>query len=282
MADVIFTKGSFIKSNSYQAIINLFKAAGWTDVSSNPTTDFVVLNSKGEAGNKSLFIQLRPFISANTTSIETTDNNVIAYRLIGKYTPGASGVAGTFERPSETWSTIYTVPTTTAINKDITLDYHVNVNKNRMIIAIESPPSISQGAILHYIGLSDATYGEDSDSRGLLVANSAYPRANQQLHITNAAETLPSDSASSTRLIYCTLAPKNPNSAGLFTFAEMLYGNPTEGIRGKLNGIFALPAGGLNNGDIINVGLKKFRIIITQIISNSNSFPTTVFALQIS
>ena len=283
MADYIFSKGTFLKREGFRNIVNQFKSAGWVDVSSNPTADFVVLNSKGESGDKDLFIQLRPFETVEATnSTETTDFNIITYRLIEKYTPGATGVSGTFERPTETWQKIHLVPLATVVNKDTELTYHAHVNKNRMIITIESPPTVNLNAITYYIGLPDVTYTTESGSKGLVVPSTFYPRTNGVIHVSNSADGTPNETTSTTRTIYCTLSPKNPNSAGLFTFSEMLYGSTTEGIRGKLSGLFALPNGGVNTGDIIKVGMKEFRIIVNQQTSTYTSFPTATFAIQIA
>lgn len=280
MADVIFTSGTVQKNGVYAMMINAFIAAGWTNISSHAVTDFDVLRSPGEAGDKNLIIQIRPGNATNVNPITTTDYNVMSYRLIGDYTPGAPGVAGTTTRAAEAWTLMYIVPTATTVPQATTMTYFMNVNKNRMIIVLETPPAISQLPVMHYIGLPDQTYASEPASRGLLVASSAYPKTNATLHITNTPGEVASETASSTRTLYCELAPKNPNSAGMFAFSEIMYGSSTEGFRGKLNGIYALPSGGVNNGDIVNVGTKVFRIVVNQAVASQNSFSTSVFAIQ--
>ena len=252
------------------------KSAGWNDVSTAPATDFVVMHSKGESGDKDLFIQLRPTNVSNANSTETTDYNVMSYRFVEGYE------AGVFTRSSEPWNAIHLAPTTTniALTGELELTCFYHVNKNRIIMVIETPVSTAYGAVLFYLGLPDTTYTTESGSKGVVYATSAYPRTNQTLQISNATDGLPSDSASSTRSLYSTLSPKNPNSAGLFTISEILYGSSIEGIRGKLDGIYQMPNGNVNNGDVITIGAKEFRVVVTQAVSSQNSFSSSTFVIQ--
>ena len=280
MADYVFTKGTALKKDMFTKIVQLFTSAGWTNVSSNPTTDFTVLHSKGESDDKDLFIQLRAFNTAETTtSIETTDTNAMSYRFIEGYEAGADGASGTFTRPTEVWTPLYIAPSTTSVNREVELEYYYSINKNRLIIVIETPVSVNLAPILLYLGLPDTTYTTESGSRGVIFGASAYPKTNNTINISNASDGLPSDPASSNRTPYVTLAPKNPNSAGLFTLSEILYGNTTEGIRGKLTGIYQMPNGNVNNGDTIVIGSKEYRVVATHIISGS-SFSSNTFVIQ--
>ena len=280
MADAIFTPGTCLKKELYQTIINAFLAAGWQNVSSNPATDFDVLTSPGEDGDKSLTIQLRPTNTSNGNSVITTDNNVCSYRLIESYTPGSPGSAGTFGRPSEAWNNLYIVPSTSAVSMDTPMTYWLHVNKNRLIIVIETPPATGIGPVTHFIGLPDEVMVSEPGSRGLLVASSAYSKGNGVVHITNTPGELAPESTSSTRTIYCQLAPKNPNSAGRHIMSPMKYGNGSESYRGLLSDLFALPAGSGSTGDIVMEGPKKYRLIVNQNASY-NSFPSTTLAIRI-
>jgi hypothetical protein len=279
MADVLFTMATSQKNQMYTTIINAFIAAGWENISSNAAVDFDVLRSPGESGDKTLTIQLRATSPTNTNSTLTTDYNVASYRLIESYTPGAPGVAGVFGRPTEAWNTLYLLPTVNLIAGASVLTYFINVNKNRMIIVIESPPALSLSPITHYIGLPDITFASEPGSRGLLVASSAYAKLALGVHITNTPGEVASEPLSSTRAVYCQLSPKNPNSAGIYSFSEMKYGSTTEGFRGKLNGILTMPVGGINTGDIINVGAKQFRAIVNHVAA-PNTFPSVVLVIQ--
>lgn len=281
MADYIFTSGTVQKNQVYQKIIDSFISAGWTNISSNPATDFDVLKSVGEAGDKNLIIQLRPGNATNVNPITTTDYNVMSYRLIGDYTPGAPGVAGTTTRSAEAWTLLYIIPTATTVPQTTIMTYYMHVNKNRLIISLETPPAVGQAPIVHYIGLPDTVWCTESGSRGLLVASSAYPKTNVTLHITNTPQEVASETASSTRTLYVQLAPKNPNAAGLISHSEVTYGNTAESWRGKLTGLYQLPNGGISNGDTYNIGTRKFRAIVAQNVASQNSFSSNTFGIQI-
>lgn len=279
MADIIFSTGTCKKKDVLNTMVNLMKAAGWNNVSSNPATDFIVMNSKGEAGDKDLFIQFRSSNISNANSIESTDYNVASFRLIGSYVPGAPGVSGIFERTTEAWRNLYVVPSTTTVNSEVMLNYHYSVDKNRIIFIIETPESINFAPVTHYFGLP-LSFVSEPNSRGVIAASSAYAVTASNVQITNAAGELPSDAASSSRVVYAAMPPKSPNSAGKHTPVEMYYGNTTEGIRGKLEGIYVIPSGGVNNGDTLSVGTKLFRAVVNGVAS-SNSFPSTTLFIQI-
>lgn len=282
MADYIFTEGKVAKKDFFNKLVELMTSAGWVDVSSDPTTDFVVLNSTGETGDKNLFLQIRPSNNSGANPIDSTDYSVMSYRFVEGYTPG-TGTAGTFTRTSEAWTPLHIVPqaANTQLNKEIELTYFYHVNKNRIIISVETPASTSLAPIVIYLGLPDVLYTDEPNSRGLVCAVTAYPKTNNTIHVSNAAFPLPSDNASSTRSIYVTLSPKNPNTAGLYTISEMTYGNVTEGTRGKLTGLYQLPNGNINNGDFIEIDAKLYRIVVTHVVSSSSSFSSATFALQV-
>lgn len=281
MTDSIFIKGTCLKSELYGKILDAFLAAGWRNVSSNKTTDFDVLQSVGESGDKKLTIQLRPTSASNASSIVTTDLNVMSYRLPEEYTPGVGVASGTFARTTaEAWFPLYIVPATAAVSKETEMTYYMTVNKNRMIISIETPNAISTGPVTHFIGLPNQSLVSEPGSRGVLVASSAYARTSANVHVSNAAGELASEPVSSLRPVYCQLSPKNPNSAGLYAYSEMKYGNASEGYRGILDSIFALPATGVSTGSIIEDGSKEYRVVVNGVAS-SNSFPSSALAYRI-
>lgn len=97
MADVIFSSPqNILKKDVYNTIIETMTTGGWTDISTNPVTDFNVMMSPGEENNKKLIIQLRPLNNSNNNSIVTTDYGVMSYRLIEEYTPATSPIAGVY------------------------------------------------------------------------------------------------------------------------------------------------------------------------------------------
>jgi len=279
LADIIFSTGTCKKKEILTTMIELMKAAGWQNVSSNPATDFFVMHSKGESGDKNLYMQFRNGNVTNANPIDTTDYNVASYRLVGGYTPGSPGTAGVFQKATEAWRVFYVAPTTTVINNEVEMTYYYHVNKNRIIFVLETPISLGFSPVTHYFGLP-VSFVSEPNSRGVIAASSTYAVTANNVLVSNAAGELPEDAVSSTRIVYSTLPPKSPNSAGIHTPVEMYYGNGTEGMRGKIDGLYVIPAGGVNNGDIMTVGVKRFKAIVNGVAS-SNSFPSTTLVCQV-
>lgn len=281
MADVIFQKRTCLKSELFDTIVSILKGAGWENVASNPATEYAVMKSTGESGDKNLVFQLRPISNSNVNDTTTTDFNVMSIRLIAGYTPGVLGVDGVPARTisAEPWRTFYIAPTTTAINRENELALWFSVNKDRLILIIETPSSLAFAPITHYIGLPDV-FSSEPDSRGLIWASSAYNVSGSMVLVTDAVGELPSNTASSTRSSYVTLPPSSPNSAGSHTPVIMFYGNATEGWRGRLDGLHFLPVNAVANGDTLTVGTKTFRGVVNGV-AGANSFVTSTLLFQI-
>lgn len=282
MSKYIFTTGTCLKSEMYDTIKNTMISAGWANVSSNPNTDFDVMTSTGEDGTRKLCIQMRPLHTNGSagSSVITSDGNMASYRLVGGYTPGNAGSAGTFLRSSESWELLCITPSATSMPKETTLNYKFNANKNRVIFVIEYPLPFNVAPLVFYIGLPDIVYTSEPDSRGLLVISTSSFKASNYVHITEAVAEMPPNPASTTRPIQCTLSPKNPNSDGKIMLSKMYYGNATEGQRGMITGIFALPNSGISTGDIVTIGTRKFYVVVAQSY-NTNGFPSLALAVEI-
>lgn len=91
--DYIFSKGTCRKSELYQVMLDKLKANGWKDISTKVSTDFVVLASKGNSGNKNLVLNLRDTNNSAANSIVTTDFCAMSYRMQDTYIPGVGGKA---------------------------------------------------------------------------------------------------------------------------------------------------------------------------------------------
>jgi hypothetical protein len=91
--DYIFSKGTCKKGDLYKIMLDKLKENGWKDISSKAATDFVVLSSKGNTGNKNLLLNLRDTNNAAANSIVSTDFCAMSYRLQDTYIPGAGGKA---------------------------------------------------------------------------------------------------------------------------------------------------------------------------------------------
>ena len=281
MADYIFTSGTCAKSDCYSLIKNTLLAAGWTNVSSSATTDFDIFYSNGENGDKNLYIQTRPGNATNVNPVDTTDYCAFSYRLINTYIPKVGGGAGTFGRAAETWKLLYIAPSAATISKATLVNYKIHANKNRLIVVFEFPPALALNAVTLYIGIPDVMYCSDTDSRGLLVATSSNAQAAATVTITSTPAELAVSALSYNLTTYCTLAPKNPNSAGKYILSDVYFGSATEGFRGKLSGLYVIPNTNVLAGDLIQIGTKSYYVVINHVLGNT-SFPSPALVIQVS
>ncbi|MGD2351927.1 MULTISPECIES: hypothetical protein [Bacillus subtilis group] len=285
----LFQTGTATKTELYGVMKNLLLQAGWINVSSNPATDYDVFKSTGETGDKELVFQTRPYYGTSTAgvnNIESTDFHYGGIRLIGGYTPsGTSGTSGTFDRTltNEGWKNLpfACTVTTQSFDKNTPVTYRYSVNKNRLIFVTEYPPALNTPPCMFYIGIPDETYCSEPKSRGLLYLTSCQGVVTSSVYITDNAGEVASQLSSKSMGTLCQLAPKNPNSAGNFTLSEIFYGDSSEGVRGKLTGIFALPTQNIANGDIIVQGGQEYLVVVNGT-SGNDMFPSKAIALPLA
>ncbi|WP_342498301.1 hypothetical protein [Bacillus sp. FSL M8-0350] len=277
----IFTTGTCLKSDLYSVIKNSLINAGWENKSSNATSDYDVFYSTGESGDKKLVFQMRATDTTDKNSIISTDYCAASLRLIETYTPGSNGVAGTVGRPSEPWKYFMVSPSSGTLSKDTTMTYRLNVNKNRLIIVIESPSATGIGSVLNYIGIPDEIYADEPDSRGLIFATTSRADAVSNLIISNSPVNIAPATSATVRPIIVNLSPKNPNTQGLYMLSEFYYGNTSEGTRGKLTGIYGLPNDNVLHGSIIEDGSRQYFVVVPGVFS-SNTFGSAALAIEVT
>jgi hypothetical protein len=279
----IFTTGTCTKKDIYGIIKSTMIAAGWTNISSNAATDFDVLSSMGKDGTKNLVIQMRATNTTGANDTTTTDYCLASYRLINSYTPGAPLTAGIVGRTAETWNALSIAPgiATDTISKDTPVTYRYYADASKLIMQLEYPVALGKGPVVLFIGLPDTTYCSEPNSRGLLVASSANANTANSVHITDQPGELAATTASSVRGNICNVTYKNPNSAGKYLLAEIFYGNATEGVRGKLDGLYAIPNQNVLNGDNIVIGTETYYVAICNSTGN-NGLPSLALTFRIS
>lgn len=279
--DYIFQSGTVAKSGIFDLIVSKLVAAGWTSVASLASSDFTVLKSTGNTGDQALVLNLRDTNASNANSVKTTAYCTMSHRLQDTYTPGAAGVAGTFGRPAQVWSPIDIVPTTQTtgtLAMDTVVNYKVYADASKIILTMEYPFATNLGPMVIYMGLPDSLYCTEGASRGVITGTSANSTANN-IGVSNTPSGLGAVTAPYSLLTYATLSPKNPNNAGKYAVSHIYYGSATEGVRGKLDGIYALPLGNLVTGDTITIGAKKYYALVCQS-QGGNSFQSLALAVR--
>lgn len=282
--DYIFQSGTCLKNQIYQLIIDKLIAAGWEDISSNPATDFVVLKSTGNTEDKDLILNIRPTNASNANSIATTDYCAMSYRLQDTYTPGESGVAGTFGRASLAWTNLYIAPVaslTTALGGDTSIDYHVYADASKLILTLEYPNPTGFGPVVIYMGLPDTLLASDSANRGALVAMSTQGVAATQLQICNTSDGVASVTAPYNLTTYTLLPPGDPNAANKRMVSSIYYGTAAEGYRGKLDGLKCIYYTAVNTGDTVTIGAEVYRVLVSHSQGNT-SFPSRALLVRVS
>jgi hypothetical protein len=283
--DYIFTPGTCLKKDFYNVLKTALTNAGWINVTSNYTTDGDVFISKGNSEDKTLVINLKPTqynvsIVDHTYDVDTTVFCWASIRFPKAYTPGTPGSPGTFVRP-DTWVTLTIAPYNwnTGLAMDTTYYYKMYVDKSKIIYSIEYPSGLSIAPILMYIGLPDNTYSPEKGNRGMVFVTTTISPGNPM--VADKPDDMGISASSYLVNNICTLATRNPNNAGKYAVSEMYYGSTTEGVRGKLDGVLALPNNNVNTGNLIRIGTNTYYALVCSTYGG-NAFPSNVLAIRIA
>lgn len=283
--EYIFQSGSCLKKDLYQLIIDRLKAAGWVDISSLASTDYVVLSSTGNTEDKQLLLNLRPIPAAGTAANNVTTSNfsTMSYRLQTSYTPGAAGVAGTFGRPSLAWTDLVLMPTAVATQyaQDTLVNYKVYADKNKIILALEYPAATGFSPIIIYLGQPDTTYMSESKNAGCICATSALATTAGSLTICDSPDgmgTLAAPYAIPTKAF---LPSKSPNNGNIFITSDIIYDSTTEGFRGKLDGLLCVTNTNVLTGDKHYEKGNEYYTLCCHTLTNT-SFPSQAILVRIN
>jgi len=280
--EYIFRSGSCRKGDLYQLILDKLIEAGWTDVASNPTTEYNVMTSTGVNGDKELVIQLRPYISSTANSVITTDQVIATLRLQPSYIPGEPGVSGVFGRPTLTYTLFHLAPTITNVKIDIDtiLNYKVYVDKNKIILGIEYPVALGYNPLLFYLGQPDTVWMGESKSVGCVYATSSGTTSNLSLIVCDTPDGMASSAGPYSIPTKALLPLKNPNNDGIYITSDIIYEGGNEGMRGKLDGILCATNSNILTGDRLIENGKTYYVLNCHATSNS-SFPSQAIIVRI-
>jgi hypothetical protein len=300
--DYIFTPGTCLKKDFYGVLCAALIGAGWTNVTSNSTTDGDVFVSTGNTGDKSLIINLNKNQASPSTDVTTTIFSTMTCRFPISYTPGAAGVAGTFVRPGTLIHlSLAPIHHSRGMSLDTLCYYKLYVDKNKVMFSIEYPPAASDttgvnwvGApIFNFVGLPDTLYTSEPGNRGMVMCSTfANTSAGTQGGAVNAllVANNPSNIGNSADvyampLVYTNI-PTNPNNSGVYALTELEYGSTVEGVRGKLDGVYMLPSANVRTGMQFNVesgeGTHTYYVINANGAGYSAGIPSKVVAIRIT
>lgn len=276
MSDFIFSKIKIKKKELYDTIERLLVNAGWQNISSNATTDYKVMFSQGESGTHRLCFQLRETSPDNVYNIVTSSNGSMSIRLIGGYTPGLNGAAGTVEKKSESWR--WFIAHNGNISPEAIIELYYHVNKNRIIFAVQPLLAFNIAPAITFIGMPDETYIKEVDSRGLVfLPTNMINHTSKMILVTDCS--FKTNNSNTSYNLYCDL-PIGNNSSNSLLASNIVYGESTaEGIRGAIDGIYCLSptVTNLQNGTIIERGLEKYQLFILERYSTGTGWGDIIY-----
>lgn len=283
--DYIFTAGSCQKKDLYQLIIDKLTAAGWTNVSSLATSDYVVLTSPGNTEDKNLILNIRDIPAAGTAAntVKTSAYCQMSYRLQPSYTPGTAGAAGTFGRPALAWTDLYIVPVAASgqLAPDTIVNYKVYADANGIILTVEYPPATGYGPILIHMRQPDTVYMPENGNQGMLVAVTNGGTTAASAMICDSPVGMGAVTAPYAVATAALLPMKNPNNAGKYFDSPVYYQTAAEGMRGKLDGIQCMPNLASLTGDNITIDGDTYYVLVCHT-QGVTSFPSQVLLVRIA
>lgn len=257
-----------INARQFATLLNtILVDAGYTEISSNKSTDGFVYKSMGESGTDEFYVR-----------IFDPNSNRLKVSIAEKYKPNTVlGIEGTFTNYYDTdcitWNT-------TIGDARLEIQYVININKDRIIIFVSgNPAEANYCKSLSYIGLPKR-YDPNDKGAGFagITGTTRMPWNNEQnwVALRNRAQ--------STIFAYNTAAYIPAKAVGwnnqLF-FSPIIIGSSAEGPRGELDGLYQIKSIDENNevlhGDTFTQGGKTYMIIEVNPVYNSTETLSQVY-----
>lgn len=282
---IVFKEELILKKDIYNRMIELFKDAGWSDVSSKPSSDFNVLKSTGEDGDKELCFQIRATDINNRNDVRETAYTNFSIRLIEKYVPRGFDQSGIIERSNEPWHNIRFYRSNSNLNDHFLFYHHVDKDKGIFVFKKKFESSSTATSELFYIGLPKSFITENKSSGVISFATygqvgSYYSdRYNNRIRITN-HPTSPSRNSYFMTPIYRIFSGTSSEINKIY-LNKINYEDNVSGVRGEIEGIYAIPNSQFVDGDIVKAGNKKYKLF-----KNNNTYYSSLhhavgFAIRI-
>jgi hypothetical protein len=256
------------KGEVYDFLISEMIAAGWEDIASNPGVEGNVMHSTGEAGDKDIYVQIRPIIGNSPTTAITPATDWrssavsgIGIRLLPDYTPGDPGVSGTASK-NVNLIVGHMFKTSMAVTvADVPVYYYVD--KDIAIFYIRVPDTLTPatyiGGLIAFGLPKDGIGDRDAQRDTFLVITTAAAATGSQTANTVNVLNNPAGAGDNAAIInetaYINHPPLSIDFKGRYLPVAVFYGDATYGYRGMLPGIFVLNANIINSiveGDILN------------------------------
>lgn len=284
MSNFIFTTEKVTKQNWFARIKQIMINAGWQNISSKPSVDYNVMFSTGESGDKSMVFQMKEFDgSSSANGVSNSTSRGVDLRLPKSYIPGVAGAAGTFERPSESWS-LWLMAKNVGIEVRTELTIHYHCNKNRLVLFTEYPSVVLDSkASFFFVGVSDRSGKAESNSSGPVIVATNFYSINGALATDNLAGT---KTTAFVNPFLSNLSPNGANAAGKLFMTEVAYGHTEDGVRGYIDGVYMLEKANTTviSGDkLVDDQGREYRVIEvdTTLTSYNTSFKSPLLAFRV-
>lgn len=278
---IIFSNEVVVRRDAlYDAMIAHMVASGWTDVSSKAATDYNVMTSPGVGGGKALVIQMRPTNTDDANSVKSSAYSMASYRLPSSYVPGAVDTAGTFGNDAAVWQQLNLAPiaaTATTVTPATEITYRWYCDANKLLMLLQYPTATGLLPMFIYMGLPES-YATEGPSSGVLFGATSCQHAG--VFVTAVSTDLGTAMDNAVRTAYTNVAYRNPNIENKYVMNEIFYGLATEGVRGKLVGLYAVPNQNMNTGDSLTIGAELYYLFIPHSYQSS-SFSAAAFCIRV-
>jgi hypothetical protein len=310
MTKAIFTKGTCKKSELFETLINIMKNAGWIYHNEDTPTSYPVLYTNGKNGNRHFAINLcweDGFVTAADIRKTTYADGVFKLGCVTK-DPASNSISF---RSGDQWDTLAFFPGRRydtwqngsnynragyELNWDI--DYYYYADKDCVIFVILPFKYTGKENTIMYFGFPEQSFVEEAQRNytkpfsGGIYANSGHAGTtigSKRIRVVDNPKNLPelATLTSQPHSVNSLIPQMSPNLDNKFCLSEIFisYGNNI-GMRARLGRVYALPPGGMLDGDIIQITInsevQRYRYTTLGAADQSyTSFPTQAVAIRV-
>jgi hypothetical protein len=289
----VFRTGIVEKQNIFQFMVDELTAAGWQQISTSIATDGYVFYSTGKAGNKKIYLNMRPHPTNGFNVLVQGDR--FSIRGLKSYVPNPAGSGpGNFEfrwASATVWYDFALISyyASTSIPLSVQLKYYVFTDLDKIILFLEAPPYLGTPpkCAMIYLGAANSFCVEDQGQNNTYLSTGIYYYIGTNVYFVGSVK-----DESGTYKSYVQgdfryqAAPKNPDAHGTYYLAPLFLGDGTEGLRCVFEDFYVLPnSNSLSHGDEIVIDYTVYKVIKVNAYGNSywySNLPETTLAVRIS
>lgn len=271
------------KRELFDLIRNTLEENGWMDIASNPSSEGMIYQSKGEDGKQNILINFFDGHDLNNnTKFSTTNHQYFDARCLIDYTPSDNiGDVGTSvpARSSGVFNRIRLNIGYSNMPPDYRMRVRYNCNKNRIILLMTTEHTTT----ILMAGKSDRMLSKEYSNTGNTLFAS-YSYKNSPIMSYGVADRNPTGVLANQAIF---VNPPRGIYDNEIILSEIGFGNAQEGIRGYLDGVYRLSLNTTHvtkpnmNEDIITDELGNEFTILYYANTDSGNYPCPFTACNI-